>query len=213
MPRPRFRRLSQAKRERIMEAAAREFAAHGFYDASLNKILQQAAISKGAAYYYFDDKADLFATTVSHYSENMLDLLAPAPAEMTETSFWATIMDAYEQQMANFADRPWAFGAIKAAARLSAADLASQPVLQKMVVQIEGRLQALLQRGQELGVVRRDLPLDLLLGVFIAVDDTVDGWLLANWHAVPLAQRRATVQGVLAGLARFIAPAKEVGPQ
>lgn len=212
MPRPRFERLSQAKRERIMEAAAREFAAHGFQDASLNKILQEAAISKGAAYYYFDDKADLFATTVSYYSENMLDLLAPAPDEMTETSFWKTIMGSYDQQLENFENRPWAFGAIKAAARLSVAEMASQPALQEIVTQIEERLQDLLQQGQELGVIRVDLPSDLLLDLFIAVDDTVDGWLLDNWHAVPRARRRATVRGVLAGLARFMAPPREARP-
>jgi hypothetical protein len=143
----------------------------------------------------------------------MLDLLAPAPHEMTETSFWATIMDAYEQQMASFKDRPWAFGAIKAAARLSVAEIASQPALQEIVAQIEERLQDLLQRGQDLGVIRNDLPSELLLALFIAVDDTVDGWLLANWHTVPLAQRRTTVQRVLAGLARFMAPAKEARPR
>jgi hypothetical protein len=81
------------------------------------------------------------------------------------------------------------------------------------VAQIEERLQDLLQRGQDLGVVRKDLPSDLLLGLFIAVDDTVDGWLLANWQAVSRAQQRATVQAVLAGLARFMAPPGEARPQ
>ncbi len=62
MPRPRFNKLAPEKRERIMEAAAKEFAAYGYEGASLNRILEQAEVSKGAAYYYFDDKADLFVS-------------------------------------------------------------------------------------------------------------------------------------------------------
>ena len=43
------------------EVAAREFGEHGFEGASLNHILAEAGVSKGAAYYYFEGKADLFA--------------------------------------------------------------------------------------------------------------------------------------------------------
>ena len=62
MPRPRFEKLPVEKQEQILEAAAKEFTAHGYDGASLNRILEEAGISKGAAYYYFDDKADLYAT-------------------------------------------------------------------------------------------------------------------------------------------------------
>ena len=56
MPRPRFEKLSAEKREQILETAAKAFAAHGYDGASLNQILADADISKGAAYYYFDNK-------------------------------------------------------------------------------------------------------------------------------------------------------------
>ena len=49
MPRPRFNKLSAEKRECILEAAAKEFAAHGYDGASLNRILDETGISKGAA--------------------------------------------------------------------------------------------------------------------------------------------------------------------
>jgi hypothetical protein len=41
-----------------MEMAAQEFAAYGFDDASVNRILETVQMSKGAAYYYFEDKVD-----------------------------------------------------------------------------------------------------------------------------------------------------------
>lgn len=206
MPRPRFRRLSPAKRQRIMEAAAREFAAHGYDNASLNQILQEAAISKGAAYYYFDDKADLFATTVSFYAAELLDVTDFALADMDADNFWSVLATVYEQQILHFDDRPWAFGAIKAAWRVPQAAFEAQPTLQELVSEIHSRLHAILQRGQELGAIRTDLPLDLLAGLFIAIDDASDRWLLANWQALQREELQKTVRGVLQGLARFMAP-------
>ena len=58
MPRPRFEKLPPEKRETILETAAKEFAEFGYEGASLNQILAKSGISKGAAYYYFDNKED-----------------------------------------------------------------------------------------------------------------------------------------------------------
>ena len=88
MPRPRFYKLPEEKRERILEAAAKEFTAHGYDGASMNRMLDEAGISKGAAYYYFDDKADLFATAVQHYSEELFASVAFDPASLTAENFW-----------------------------------------------------------------------------------------------------------------------------
>lgn len=209
MPRPRFQRLSPQKRARIMESAAREFSAHGFHDASLNQILQSAAISKGAAYYYFDDKADLFATTVTHYAGDLLETMTPDLAQLEATSFWPALQTSYEKQLETFADRPWAFGVLKAGARLAPAEIEAQPALRQLVSQIMDSLQAIVQRGQEVGAIRKDLPAELLRDLFIAVDDSLDGWLLHNWEALDKEQRRVTVRRVLQGLARFMTPPKE----
>jgi AcrR family transcriptional regulator len=47
MVRPRFAKLSQSQQEAILRAALDEFAAHGFHDASLNRVIDAAGISKG----------------------------------------------------------------------------------------------------------------------------------------------------------------------
>ena len=39
----------------------------------------------------------------------------------------------------------------------------------------------MVQRGQELGVIRTDLPEDLIFGWLAALDDGSDHWLLAHW--------------------------------
>jgi AcrR family transcriptional regulator len=206
MPRPRFARLSDKKRERILEAAAREFAAHGYADASMNKILDNAGISKGAAYYYFDDKADLFTTTVRHYAEELMADYPFALERLDAESFWPTIGEGYAQQFAYAEDKPWAFGVVKVAGRLAPEEAAQFPSLQQLVEELEHTLTGLIQRGQELSVIRSDLPDDFLAKVFIAVDDATDQWLLANWETLEHVELEALVRRVMLGLGRFLAP-------
>src|SRR5210317_1665414 len=110
MPRPRFKKLPAEKRERILEASAKEFAAHGYDGASLNRILDEAGISKGAAYYYFDDKADLYATTILHYSQELMAEISFDPAQLTASNYWDEIANLYRQQLTAYAERPWVFG-------------------------------------------------------------------------------------------------------
>jgi AcrR family transcriptional regulator len=98
MPFPRFSKLPLEKRERLMEAAAQEFATSGFDDASVNRILETVQMSKGAAYYYFEDKVDLFFTVI-HYCTERLKLfnLELDPATLTAENFWPTFAERHRQ--------------------------------------------------------------------------------------------------------------------
>jgi AcrR family transcriptional regulator len=60
MPRPRFAKLPAVRQHALLEAAAQEFGARGYDDASINRILERAGVSKGAAYYYFDDTGEIW---------------------------------------------------------------------------------------------------------------------------------------------------------
>lgn len=180
MPRPRFSKLSEEKRERILEAAAKEFALHGYDAASLNRILEEAGISKGAAYYYFDDKADLYTTAIIHYSQELLAGLPVDLEQFTAANFWQKLADVYRYQFTGYADRPWVFGVAKADGTLSLEKLSEGP-LAELWEEAQFLLVQLLQHGRELGVIRDDLPEDLLLSLLIAVDEAHDRWLYAHW--------------------------------
>lgn len=69
MPYPRFNKLPVEKRTKLLDIAVQEFAKYGFDDASVNCILEEARMSKGAAYYYFEDKVDLFCTVIQYAME------------------------------------------------------------------------------------------------------------------------------------------------
>lgn len=59
MPTDRFYRLSEEKKQIIREAAIKEFARVPFEKASINRIIKDAAISRGSFYTYFTDKQDV----------------------------------------------------------------------------------------------------------------------------------------------------------
>jgi AcrR family transcriptional regulator len=181
MPFPRFNKLDPEKRRRLLETAAREFAAHGYLDASLNRILVQAGISKGTAYYYFADKADLFTATIAFCREE-IDLIDETldPATLTAATYWSTFARLHREPLLRSLERPWIFGALKAAERISPVEAQMQSVAD-LAQRLLTYVMRMVERGQTLGVIRDDLPGMLLFAWLEAIDRASDDWLLARW--------------------------------
>ena len=55
-----FQKLDEPKQRRILDAVLREFSKHGYVNASTNRMVQEAGISKGMLFYYFKNKEELF---------------------------------------------------------------------------------------------------------------------------------------------------------
>jgi AcrR family transcriptional regulator len=197
--------LDEAKRTLILETSAREFANHGFDGASLNHILSEAGISKGAAYYYFDDKADLFATVVEHYWSHILGRADLRLETLDRHTFWPKIHELYHQSVAQAYEQPWLIPLFR--------NLLKPESLQRLPPAVLGTLAALrewtgalLQRGQQLGIIRTDLPLDLLLAVVMAADGAADQWMFDRPEPLPRAESERLMQLLLEGIQRLLAP-------
>ena len=181
MPFPRYHKLEREKRERLMEVAAQEFARYGFEDASINRILEHAQMSKGATYYYFEDKVDLFFTVVQYCNER-LQLIDQEidPATLTAETFWPAFADLHRQPLIRSFEQPWLFAAVNSARRLSQAALEREP-LASFARQLIAWVMSIVKRGQELGVIRTDIPGELIFAWLQALDEASDQWLLAHW--------------------------------
>lgn len=55
-----FENLPDDKQERILSEATREFAEHGFHQASINRMVNRLGIAKGSLFKYFGTKEGLF---------------------------------------------------------------------------------------------------------------------------------------------------------
>ena len=72
MPTNTFFNLPIEKKKNIMNAAKSEFVEYSFYDASINRIIKNAGISRGSFYMYFENKEDLFLYILDGYREEVL---------------------------------------------------------------------------------------------------------------------------------------------
>ncbi len=73
MPTERFYRLPEAKKQIIREAAIKEFARVPFDKASINQIIQNADISRGSFYTYFEDKQDVVRYIFEDHAAQLKD--------------------------------------------------------------------------------------------------------------------------------------------
>lgn len=64
-----FSSLKPMKKERIMNAAMREFARSGYERASTNEIIKEAGIAKGSLFVYFKNKKELYLFLCDYMTE------------------------------------------------------------------------------------------------------------------------------------------------
>jgi AcrR family transcriptional regulator len=206
MPFTRFDKLSQERRERVLDVAAQEFADYGFEDASINRILENAKMSKGAAYYYFEDKADLFATTVQ-YCVQRLELIDREldTTTLTAENFWPIFSELHRRPLLRSFEQPWLFGAIRAAGNLSPATL-ERKLLAILASQIKMWAINIMKRGQQLGTIRTDLPDELIFGWLEALDDASDRWLLVYWQELDRAAIAQYSDQTVEAMKRAVSP-------
>ncbi|MCG9968695.1 TetR/AcrR family transcriptional regulator [Pelotomaculum terephthalicicum JT] len=60
MPKDTFNNLSDDKKQKIFDAAVKEFSAKRFSEASINQIVKTAEIPRGSFYQYFENKEDIY---------------------------------------------------------------------------------------------------------------------------------------------------------
>lgn len=61
-----FENLPEEKRVRVLSEATREFANHGYHQASVNRIVSRLGIAKGSLFKYFGSKEGLFKYLFGH---------------------------------------------------------------------------------------------------------------------------------------------------
>jgi len=196
--RPRFARLPPTQQEAILRAARDEFAAHGFHDASLNRVIETAGISKGSMYYYFDGKEDLFAHVTRVEFERLLTDVGsvPLPSGPGPDAFWSAVERYYGDSVALLAARPQLAALVRA--WLAAAD---NPALLRAQQELEAQVMPWVERvvaaGQSCAAVRADLPSGLLIAVAFGMGRAMDMWLRAQPPADAAAPPVAALVGML----------------
>ncbi len=92
MPRPTFFNLAGSKRDRLVNTMRAEFAAHSFTHASVDRITQNAGISKGSFYQYFEDKLDAYIYVINQSLEQRMAMVGTNQSETSITDLLAKLI-------------------------------------------------------------------------------------------------------------------------
>lgn len=206
MPRPRFHTLATGRQQAILRAALDEFSTHGFAEASLNRIIAAAGISKGSMYYYFDDKEDLYGHLLRVQVEQLVDQAGPFPVPTaTDPATYWSVMENHCRRLVRALD-----GSPQLASLLRDwMSTPGAPTLERTHREAEQAavpwLAEALAAGQAAGAIRTDVPDPLLLAVIGAIGRVIDSWVIAE--APDPLDHATAVHTIIGMLQRAIQPA------
>lgn len=200
MVRPRFAKLPPAQQQVILSAALEEFATHGFHNASLNRIIKAAGVSKGSLYYYFDSKEDLYAHVARVELERLIAQVEPFDLRSAThpDAFWSALENYYLQLMTALDNAPKLAAQIRGWIAASATP-ALQQIQQEMEQAVIPWMREAIAAGQQIGAVRTDLPTGLLIAVAAGMGQAMDSWLL---NQTPDPAQLPTLISMLIGMIR-----------
>jgi AcrR family transcriptional regulator len=176
--RRRFEQLPQARRDEILGTAAREFARSGFQRTSYNQLLERLGLGKSSAYYYFEDKFDLFLTAVERCYAVFFAAVGALDRPIDAESFWTFVEHGSRLGYEFMLGDPVAAQLMLCIQRERHLldEFASERLLQSMRVFYGG----VVAEGQRLGAIRTDLPEDLLVELVRDTTMTFDRWFITS---------------------------------
>ncbi len=205
MPLPRFDKLDEPRKRAILAAAAEELAERGFAGASYNHIIERAGISKGAMYYYFADKDDLYRTVLETAIAVWFGHVA-MPFEADDAgSFWRACEGMYERTLRFMLADP-SSAAVCLSITRARERLEGHPALLEINQKMLEWTAELVKKGQEVGAVRTDLPSELLVQVALSMMDAGDRWLASRWVEIDEEHVDATAKTMVDLFRRVGAP-------
>jgi len=186
------------KRKRILDAAVRVFAEHGYHGARVGDIAKDAGVAHGLLYHYFASKDEVLRTI---FVENWGELIARFRAVEAADEPAAAKLEG----IAKILLRTWRND--PALVTVMVREVARSQLLQEQVEDVREAftiLQRVIEEGQSTGAFRRDLDARLASWVvYGGLEEILTGWVLGQLpdgeDAVTRAERTA-VEIALRGL-------------
>jgi len=208
VPLPRFHKLDDAKKTLLLKTAMAEFAERGFEGASLNKIIAASSISKGAFYYYFADKLDLFVAVLRHFFDvrDAFDWTGVLAAKGHD-AYWDAFLNSSKELLVSMLGRPEMLGLGQALAELPTSVL-EQPEgeLAEYMQDAMALTSEIILHGQAIGAVRDDMPLELLMMLWRVNDEALGRYFLAHWPGLDDEGRDRLTDMIFDTFRRLLAP-------
>ncbi len=180
MPRP--KQIDPLARRQILSAALEVFSHQGYAGTTLDDITNAAELSKGAIYWYFTSKADLFATLLGERASIFTEILEDVakqggtPLQSLEL-MWLRWMEALEQ------DRSYQAYVRLSHLRVEVADEPAEGLEARRTE--ERRTQAMVTERLLAAIVQRELPEHLDIEAAALTFVGAGNGLVRAWLLVP----------------------------
>jgi AcrR family transcriptional regulator len=187
----RWHGLETERREQILGAALAEFGERGWDGASMQRIADGAGLSKGLLYYYFEGRESLFAWCLLQFLDELERYHGGWPALDDPDTFWGDLEAFWNRVMTLALDRPELMCAMRSFMRdVRFLDMGAPfTLLQERM----DSFQALIVRqGQAFGLIREDIPVDLLMMLVSSHDEALDKWTFSQRTIEPEHLRAAS---------------------
>jgi len=191
MPLARYESIEESLKTRILDVSKEEFSAHGFEGASYNKIIQKIGISKGSMYYYFENKEDLFITcfldAFAHATGRFGFDYTTFPVGDDVQTYWNSIKMISSKQWNDVLRHPLLMSLMRQLVLLGT----DHPIFRKLNAVCEGLseygdLMAILEHGVEIGAIRDDVPLNVL----VRMNTEYEVWLMQEMQEKRLGEQQ-----------------------
>lgn len=174
------RELSEVRKEQILQAAAAVFARLGFHKARMDDIVQEAGLSKGAVYWYFESKDEIITTILNRFMDRELENLqqigqgeGPALVRLRD------MMKILAKEVEEISDlMPIIYEFYAVAAR----EETIRKAIQKYFENYSALLEEVVRDGIERGELRDVPPRDAALSLVVLIEGCMLIWILGAFN-------------------------------
>ena len=91
--------IQQNKKNVILNAAVKVLTNKGYYSSTMDDIVKESKMSKGAIYHYYSSKKDVYLAVIEMWEEHTQKLLAPAASENSSADGIRTVFNLFKKQL------------------------------------------------------------------------------------------------------------------
>ncbi|MGH2596859.1 MAG: TetR/AcrR family transcriptional regulator [Actinomycetota bacterium] len=151
---------AEARRERIIEAAMRRFAEHGYRGGHVEDIANEVGVAKGTVFLDFTSKEGLFLAAYRR-AVSSLPAWLDAPEDVVETGFWA-ILDWWLERTEELGLKDWVANRVAMIGRYDAGLGLRRPIDRFMRSEDPYGTLEFVEFGVRRGEVRSDVDVEML---------------------------------------------------
>ena len=162
------------KYDRILEAAVKVFAEHGFFQSTVSQIAREAGVADGTIYLYFKNKDDILVQFFSYKTRQVFSRFREeVDGADNAVDKLRNLIRRHLEEFQN--DRNMAIVYRAETHQKSRLVEAQIKEMSKMYLDIVSEI---VEQGQEEGVIRKDLYLSLVKRFILgAVDEVINTWI------------------------------------